>query len=230
MLDPVTNQKKPLKFFKHMYLLDIFGFAGYIFFPWLHADQRESPNFNNYILDDEFYLFIETVLLPCLRVVQKDGTFPDNVRCKNQYKGINRNKFNSLQFPVGSFSRVVQEIRDTLSLEGDPRLRCFRDFFFHFQSIGIKNIYKGTKDQTIGKLIKFLETFVDVDCSVKSYYDVGVEFYYEKGNENHTVFWSKNGAEALFWGLDRRGNVTRSSNMYSPELLGTIYFIIFKVW
>jgi len=221
MLDPVTDVMRPIRYFKHTYLLDIYGFGGFIFFPWLHVDQRSLPHFNNFMLNEDFNNFIEWILLPCVKAAKENGTFPDNVKPKNQYKGINSNKFNSLQFPVELFGKVVQDMRAKTLHPENVKMHCFKDFFFHFQCIGIKNIYKGSKEETMEKLLNFLEHFVDTNCEVKSYFDIGVEFYFENGAEKQTVFWSKEGAEALYYGLDRRGSVTRSSNLYSSELLGT---------
>lgn len=220
MLDPVTDISRPLTYFKHTYILDIYGFSGYIFFPWLHTEER-SGSFNNLMLNTDFHFFIENILLPCLKSLKPDGTFPDNVQAKNRFKGINKNNFNAIQFPVELFSEVLTQMRALISSKENIEMRCYRDFFLHFQSIGIKNIYKGDQKQTTEKLINFLENFVDLNCNVKAYYDIGVEFYYQDNeNDKYSVFWSKEGAEALYNGLGRRGDVTRSGTMYSNDLLG----------
>lgn len=226
MLDPITNDMKSLPYFKHTLLMDVYGFAGYIFFPRLQIDQRKWSNYNNMMINDDYHFFIEEILLPCIQRLKPDGTFPDNVKCKNQFKGNNRNSFNAIQLPVELFHKVVQEMRKTISLQEDEKMEQFKDFFFHFQSIGVKNIYKGEKKHTIDKLINFLENFVNVDCDVKAYYDIGIEFYYENLEEKYTLFWSQDGAEALHNGLDLRGSVTRTGTMYSNDLLGIFTPII----
>jgi len=217
---PHLNTLIPLKNFKHFVLAEVGLFAGYIFFPCMGVKEKNDSKFSNRITNQKYYTFIEDILLKCIKDCHRIGTYPDNVKTKNEFKGRSKSNFNSILLDAELFPKIVQNARELI--KRSPELLEFNDFFFHFQAIGLKNLFKSNdKNCTIIKLWNFVKKYVNRSPDLQAYYDVGIEFSRDqtKLNDPFTILWTKEGSDILRKGLGNYGkNISKSEMLFCNDI------------